>query len=91
MNKSFSHYIHKHTSSIGKTLTQVNVYYIDSNRCCESGNKSKKKNLKLSYDFYSSIKKKHSHTNNTHLNNKVHYKYTNDKQTKDNINNVLYY
>ena len=87
MNKSFSHYNHKHTSSIGKTLTQVNVYYIDSNRCCESGNKSKKKNLKLSYDFYSSIKKKHSNANAS--NNKVHYKYTNDKHTKDNnhINN----
>ena len=50
---------YKHSSSIGKMLSKLNVNYTT---CCGSGNNNKK-NLKLSYNFYNELK--HKMINNT--------------------------
>ena len=56
VTNSFMRY--KHSSSIGKMLSQLNVNNNNNNymTCCGSG--SNKKNLKLSYDFYNELKHK---------------------------------
>ena len=52
-NISNSFLCYKHSSSIGKMLSKLNVNYTT---CCGSGNS--KKNLKMSYDFYNDFKHK---------------------------------